>query len=273
LPFPAKRSGKDIVLSSHKEEALVMHFHSLTLNGNRITIREALSKSKKGDKVSCRIRSPRLIGVFYEIESRGIDIFPPLLSQTLSMSKVHQALHYADFMVPNTQVLFRRFYVQNVLKRCAEKDILKVVIKQDRASMGMGIHPCWSLNELALAVIHVVKPPLVVQPMLENFREFRLLIFGDTIVAKEKINSDKVFWNNRFFGGVTKFITPSKQIVAFAKEIMRIGEFPWAYIDLFVTEDDIFLSELNLSGSNAGLKEYNLNNLKRKMLEKWLATK
>lgn len=250
-----------------------MHFHGLSLNGNRTTIRELMSKSKKGDKISCKISNPRLIGIFYEIESRGSDIFPPLLSQSLSISKVHQALHYADYMVPNTQVLFRRFYVQHLLKRYAEQNILKLVIKQDRASMGMGIYPCWSLNELALAVIHEVKPPLVVQPMLEGFREIRLLVFGDTIVAKEKINSDNIFWNNRIFGGHTKFVTPSKQMVAFGEEMMRIGKFPWAYIDLFVTDDHIFLSEINLSGSNAGMKEYNLNDLKRKMFEKWLATK
>lgn len=250
-----------------------MHFHSLSLNGNRTTIRELLSKSKKGDKISCRIRDPRVIGIFYEIESRETDIFPSLLSQSLSMSKVHQALHYVDYMVPNTQVLFRTFHTRNVLREYAEKDILKSVVKEDRASMGMGDHPCWSLNELARIIIHVIKPPVVVQPMLENFREFRLLIFGDTIVAKEKTNSDKIFWKNRIFGGVTKFITPNKQIVEFGKEIMQIGRFPWAYIDLFVTDDDIFLSEINLSGSNAGLKEYNLNKLKMEMIEKWLANK
>ena len=250
-----------------------MHFHSLSLNGNLTTIGELLSKSKIGDRISCRIKNPRFIGIFYEIESRGTEIFPSLLSQSLSMSKVHQALHYVDYMVPNTEVLFRRFHTQNVLRKYAEKNILKAVIKEDRSSMGMGAHPCRSLNELAWMIIHMVKPPIVVQPTLENFREFRLVILGDIIVAKEKINSDEVFWNNRIFGGVTKFITPSKQIVGFAKEMMHIGKFPWAYIDLFVTDDDIFLSEISLSGSNAGLKKYNLNKLKRKMIEKWLANK
>jgi ribosomal protein S6--L-glutamate ligase len=232
-----------------------------------------LSKSKKGDKISCRIENPGFIGIFYEIESRGTDIFPPLLSQSLSMSKVHQALHYKDYMVPDTQVVFRKFHVQNVLKSYAEKNILKAVIKQEHASMGMGTHPCWSLNEIALTVIHVAKPPVVVQPMLEDFKEFRLLIFGDTIIAKEKINSDKIFWNNRIFGGITKFVSPSKKIVEFGKEMMRIGEFPWAYIDLLSADDDLFLSEINLSGSNAGMKEYNLNSLKRKMIEEWLGAK
>jgi len=250
-----------------------VHFHSLSLNGNRTTIRELLSKSKKGDRISCRIRNPRFIGIFYELESRGTDIFPPLLSQSMSMSKIHQALHYVDYTVPNTQVLYKMFHVQNVLRKYAEKNILKAVVKEDWASMGMGVHPCWSLNELARIMIHVIKPPIVVQPMLENFREFRLVILGDTIVAKEKINSDEIFWNSRIFGGVTKFTTPSKQIVESGKEMMHIGKFPWAYIDLFVTDDDIFLSEINLYGSNAGLKEYNLNSLKRKMIEKWLAAK
>jgi len=250
-----------------------MHFHTLSLNGDRTTIGELLSKSKKGDRISCRIKNPRFIGVFYEIESRGAEIFPALLSQSLSMSKVHQALHYADYMVPNTQVLFRRFHARNVLRKYAEENILRAVIKEDRASMGMGVHPCWSLNELAWMIIHMTKPPIVVQPILESFREFRIVILGDIIVAKEKINSDEVFWNNRIFGGVTKFITPSKQFIEFAKEMMHIGQFPWAYIDLFVTDDDIFLSEISLSGSNAGLKKYNLNKLKRKMIEKWLANK
>ena len=250
-----------------------MHFHSLSLNGNLTTIGELLSKSKIGDRISCRIKNPRFIGIFYEIESRGTEIFPSLLSQSLSMSKVHQALHYVDYMVPNTEVLFRRFHTQNVLRKYAEKNILKAVIKEDRGSMGMGAHPCRSLNELAWMIIHMVKPPIVVQPTLDNFREFRLVILGDIIVAKEKINSDEVFWNNRIFGGVTKFITPSKQIVGFAKKMMHIGKFPWAYIDLFVTDDDIFLAEISLSGSNAGLKKYNLNKLKRKMIEKWLANK
>lgn len=250
-----------------------MHFHSLSLNGHHTTISELLSKSKKGDKISCKIRDPRFIGIFYEIESRGTDIFPPLLSQGLSMSKVHQALHYMDYMVPNTQVLFRMFHIRNVLRKYVEKNILKAVVKEDRASMGMGVHPCWSLNELARLIIHVIKPPIVVQPMLENFREFRLVILGDTIVAKEKKKKGGIFWNTRIFGGITKFITPSRQIVEFGKEMMNIGKFPWAYIDLFVTDDGIFLSQINLSGSNAGLKDYNLNSLKREMIERWLAAK
>jgi hypothetical protein len=107
--------------------------------------------------------------------------------------------------------------------------------------------------------------------MLENFREFRLLIFGDTVVAKEKMNSDKIFWKNRIYGGVTKRIAPSQQVVAFGQEMMRLGKFPWAYMDLLATDDDVFLSEINLSGSNAGLKEFNLNRLKKEMAEAWLA--
>jgi hypothetical protein len=54
---------------------------------------------------------------------------------------------------------------------------------------------------------------------------------------------------------------------------MQIGKFPWAYMDLFVTDDDIFLAEISLSGSNAGLKKYKLNKLKREMIEKWVANK
>ncbi|MBW1744528.1 MAG: hypothetical protein JRJ47_14040 [Deltaproteobacteria bacterium] len=230
-----------------------------------------MSKCKKGDKVSCTISHPRFLGIFHEIESRGAFLFPPLVAQSLSLSKVHQALHYVDYMVPNTEVLFRTFHLQRVLRNYAEKNILKSVVKEDRGSMGLGGHPCWSLNELARTITHVAKPPIVVQPMLEDFREFRLLVFGDTIVAKEKINSDKIFWKNRIFGGTTKLITPSQQVVEFGKEMVKLGKFPWAYMDLLVTNDDIFLSEINLSGSNAGLKEYNLNRLKREMTEEWLA--
>jgi len=248
-----------------------MYFHGLSLNGNRTTMRGLLSKCKKGDKVSCVIGHSRFMGIFHEVESRGAALFPPLLAQSLSLSKIHQALHYGDYMVPDTEVLFRKFHLQRVLRKYAEKNILKSVVKEDRGSMGLGNHPCWSLNELARTITHVAKPPIVVQPMIEDFREFRLLIFGDTVVAKEKMNSDQIFWNNRIYGGVTKRVTPSQQFVEFGKEMMRLGRFPWAYMDLFVTNDIIFLSEINLSGSNAGLKEYSLNRLKKEMTEKWLA--
>jgi hypothetical protein len=234
-------------------------------------MKELLSKCKKGDKVSCTISDPRFLGIFHEIESRGVLLFPNLAAQSLSLSKVHQALHYVDHMVPNTEVLFRKFHLQRALRKYAEEDILKSVVKEDRGSMGLGNHPCWSLNELAWTITHVAKPPVVVQPMLEDFREFRLLIFGKTIVAKEKINSDKIFWKNRIYGGVTKRITPSQEVIAFGKEMMKLGKFPWAYMDLLVTNDNIFLSEINLSGSNAGLKEYNLNRLKKEMAEAWQA--
>jgi hypothetical protein len=233
-------------------------------------MRDLLSKCKKGDKVSCTINDPRFLGIFHEIESRGALLFPPLIAQSLSLSKVHQALHYADHTVPNTEVLFRKFHLQKVLRKYAKENILKSVVKEDRGSMGLGNHPCWSLNELARTMTHVVKPPAVVQPLLENFREFRLLMFRETIVAKEKTNSDKIFWKNKIYGGVTKRITPNNQMVAFGREMMKLGKFPWAYMDLLVIADSIFLSEINLSGSNAGLKEYNLNGLKKKMTEKWL---
>jgi hypothetical protein len=248
-----------------------MYFHGLSLNGSHTTMKGLLSKCQKGDKVSCAISHPRFMGIFHEVESRGAALFPPLLAQSLSLSKVHQALHYGDHMVPNTEVLFRRFHLQRVLRKYAEQNILRSVVKEDRGSMGLGNHPCWSLNELARTITHVAKPPIVIQPMLEDFREFRLLIFGDTVVAKEKINSDEIFWKNRIFGGVTKRITPSKQVVQFGTKMMKLGKFPWAYMDLLVTEADVFLSEINLSGSNAGVKEYNLNKLKREMTEEWLA--
>jgi hypothetical protein len=248
-----------------------MYFYGLSLNGRRTTIRELLSKCKKGDKVSCTISDPRFIGIFHEVESRGALLFPNLVAQSLSLSKVHQALHYVDHMVPNTEVLFRKFHLQRVLRKYAEKNILKSVVKEDRGSMGLGNHPCWSLNELARTITQVAKPPVVVQPMIEDFREFRLLIFGDTIVAKEKTNSDKIFWKNRIYGGVTKRITPSREVIAFGKEMMKLGKFPWAYMDLLVTNGNHFLSEINLSGSNAGLKEYNLNRMKKEMTGEWLA--
>jgi hypothetical protein len=250
---------------------LMMYFHSLSLNGKRTTLKALLSKCKRGDRVSCTISDPRFIGIFYEFESRGASVFPSLLAQSLSMSKVHQAVHYGDHMIPHTQVVFRKYHMQGVLRQYAEQNILKSVVKEDRGSMGLGNHPCWSLNELARTIAHVIKAPVVVQPMLEDFREFRLLVFGDTVVAKEKINSDRIFWKNRIFGGVTKVITPGKQVVQFGKDMMKLGRFPWAYIDLLVTDHDIFLSEINLSGSNAGLKEYKINKLKREMTEEWLA--
>jgi hypothetical protein len=234
-------------------------------------MKELLSKCKKGDKVSCTISDPRFLGIFHEIESRGALLFPPLVAQSLSLSKIHQALHYVNDMVPNTEVLFRKFHLQRVLRKYAERNILRSVVKEDRGSMGLGGHPCWSLNELARTITHVASPPVVVQPMIEDFRELRLLLFGGTVVAKEKINSDKIFWKNRIYGGVTKRITPGQQVVAFGKEMMKLGKFPWAYMDLLVTNDNIFLSEINLSGSNAGLKEYNLNGLKREMTKAWLA--
>ena len=247
-----------------------MHFHSLRLNGNPTTIREAMSKAGKGDKISCNIRDGRLLSIFHEMESRGAAVFPPLLSQSLSMSKVHQALHYADYMIPHTEVLFKRTNVRKILRTYDENNISKTVVKEDHESMGLGDYPCWSLNQLAQTIASAVKPPVVVQPMLEDFREFRLVICGEVIVAKEKVNSANIFWKNRMFGGTTKMIDPSEEIVEFGKKMAGYGRFPWAYMDLLVTEDDVFLSEINLSGSNMGLREYRLNKLKRDMTEDWI---
>ncbi|MGD9022929.1 MAG: hypothetical protein PVJ62_04030 [Deltaproteobacteria bacterium] len=189
------------------------------------------------------------------------------------MSKAHQALHYRDHMVPNTRVVFTRSKAHTVLSEYAEKEITKSVVKEDRGAMGLGDYPCWSLNELARTIMHTAKPPVVIQPVLEDFKEIRLVILEDTIVAKEKSNSDKIFWKNRIFGGVTKIMTPGQEAVEFGKEMMKIGRFPWAYMDLFIAGGAIFLSEINLSGSNSGLKAYGLNKLKRKMIEKWLEDK
>jgi glutathione synthase/RimK-type ligase-like ATP-grasp enzyme len=176
-------------------------------------------------------------------------------------------------MVPNTRVLFRSSHLQKILSKYAEKKVQKAVIKEDRASLGTGVHPCESLTELAYKAIHVTSRPVVIQPMLEKFREFRLVIVEDTIVGMEKTRANGVFWNNKFLGGATKFITPSSQIIEFGEEMMRMGKFPWAYIDLFVADDKMYLSEINLSGSNRELKGYNLNNLKRQMVERWQKNK
>ena len=250
-----------------------MYFHSLSLDGRRTNISELMSKSRKGSRVSCRIEDSRFLGILYELEARGVQIFPPLLCQSLSISKVHQALCFTRYMVPNTRVLFRSSHLQTILREYDERKVQKAVIKEDRASLGMGVHPCESLTDLAYKAIHVASLPVVIQPMLEKFKEFRLVIVEDTIVGMEKKGANGIFWNNRFMGGATKFITPSSQIIEFGEEMMRLGNFPWAYIDLLVAEDKMYLSEINLSGSNRELKGYNLNNLKRQMVERWLKNK
>jgi ribosomal protein S6--L-glutamate ligase len=91
----------------------------------------------------------------------------------------------------------------------------------------------------------------------------RVIIAGDYVEAYSRFNPDS-FRNNLSVGGSCRSYNLDADAERFCREIMRQGRFPYAHVDLHLTETgDHFLSEIALNGGIKGAK-ITRNELNRK---------
>ena len=193
--------------------------------------------------------------VFIDLLERGVRLFPSALSQTLSASKVAQALVLRKWMLPHTLVITRRLSLMHAINYFNRHQIERVVTKEDRLDCGYGVH-YWNNIEEVYNQTTLQSPvyPFVVQPFIDQYTDIRVVIVGDYIEAYTRENRYN-FRNNISAGGTSSPYHLTNSQLALCREVMERGKFPYAHIDMFITpERKFYLSEIALDGGLKGAR-------------------
>lgn len=199
--------------------------------------------------------------IFLDLIENGVKIFPSALSQALSRSKCLQAYVFKNWLPPFTFVIKNRIDLLNKLNFFYENDITRVVTKLDRKNSGIGVNFWNSVEELYnfLLISKNDIYPFVIQPFLSIIKDIRVIIIGDYVEAYERHNKGPR--KNLARGGHYRECTLSDDDLNLCQKVMKRGKFPYAHIDLLVTHDKTYLSEISLRGGIKGSKltpsEYN----------------
>ena len=227
----------------------------LILTDNR-SFRTHLSELGPGDTVLGLLNiKPTEEILFLDLVERGVRLFPSALAQQLSRSKCLQAMVYKKWMVPNTFVVRDRYDMIRHICIYGHEEIGAVVTKQNRLNCGLGINVWPSIEEVYNHVCFgSLTYPFVVQPLVKNVIDVRVVVIGDYSEAYWRHNPDS-FRNNIYFGGNSGVYELSSAQWDLCQRIMERGKFPYAHLDLMVTEDGTtYFAEINLRGGLKGAK-------------------
>lgn len=208
---------------------------------------------------------------FIDLLERGVRFLPSALSQTLGHSKVAQALSLRQWMIPHTLIIARRVDLMHAINTYNQHGIGTVVTKEDHLQCGFGVHRWDSIEALYNHVsLNTRSYPFVLQPFLETYTDLRVIVAGDYYEAYTRENQNN-FRMNLTAGGTSRPYTLTNAHLGLCHSVMEQGKFPYAHIDLLVTEDGHgYLSEIALNGGMKGARitREDLNALKKDILEK-----
>jgi glutathione synthase/RimK-type ligase-like ATP-grasp enzyme len=188
-----------------------------------------------------------------DLVERGIRLFPAALAQQLSRSKTFQAGLLAEWMMPDTMPIHDLHALLNAVNQFGARHITRVVTKHDRKNAGIGILLWQSIEEVySAASCGTLALPFVVQPFFPNATDIRVIMLGDYQEAYRRQNPHN-FRNNLHCGGTTEPHELTDAQKNFCRRVMGRGKFPYAHIDLMVTEKkQTYLAEINLRGGIKG---------------------
>jgi glutathione synthase/RimK-type ligase-like ATP-grasp enzyme len=209
--------------------------------------------------------------VLIDLLERGVLLFPSALSQTLGHSKVAQALIFSPWMVPHTLAIARRVDLMHAINTFNHYGIGTVITKEDHLQCGFGVRRWKSIEDVYNhASFNTNSYPFVLQPFLEMYTDIRVIIAGDYCEAYTRENQNN-FRMNLTAGGTSRPYALTKAQLATCRSVMERGKFPYAHIDLLVTEDGhSYLSEIALNGGLKGarIQREELDTIKKDLLEK-----
>jgi len=208
--------------------------------------------------------------IFVDLLERGVRCYPSALSQILYRSKTAQAIFLNQWMLPHTRVVSRRIELMDAIGDYSRHKISQVVTKQNRLHCGHGV--ClWNSMEMLYSHVGLKEDayPFVLQPFLKDFIDIRVIVAGDYVEAYTRDNPYNFRKNLSSGGSSVPYRLDDKQ-VALCRDIMKRGKFPYAHIDLHVTEDHrVYLSEIALNGGlkGASINRPDLDGKKEQILE------
>jgi glutathione synthase/RimK-type ligase-like ATP-grasp enzyme len=209
--------------------------------------------------------------ILIDLLERGISCFPSPLSQVLNHSKATQAVILKKWMQPHTYAINRRADLIDAINTYSRLGIAGIVTKEDHQHCGHGVRR-WDTMEILYNFLAFSDSsyPFVLQPFLENFTDVRAIIAGDYAEAYVRHNPNN-FRMNISMGGENYPHEMSAELLNFCRRVMERGKFPYAHMDIQVTDDGAFyLSEIALNGGTKGAKirQKELNQKKKELLER-----
>jgi ribosomal protein S6--L-glutamate ligase len=193
--------------------------------------------------------------VLIDLLERGVLCFPSALSQTLNHSKAAQVIVLKKWMLPHTFVITRRVDLIDIINKYNRLGIASVVTKEDSLHCGYGIRK-WDTIETVYSFMAFSESsyPFVIQPFLEKFTDVRVIVAGDYAEAYARHNPNN-FRMNVSMGGKNYPYEVGKDMEEFCRVIMDQGKFPYAHLDLLITDSgEYYLSEIALNGGIKGAR-------------------
>lgn len=217
-------------------------------------LRAHYSDLRQGDIFIGRIRvKPNEEYLLLDLVERGVILFPSALSQQVCRSKTTQVLLFKEFMLPHTLAIHDQHEMLEAVNVYHQHTINKIVTKLDRKDGGLGVH-LWSTVEDAYnqASLGNLPYPFVLQPYFEKCSDIRVILLDSYEEAYQRENPYN-FRNNLHCGGISTTCTLSKEQKSICMRVMERGKFPYAHIDLMITESGrTYLTEINLRGGIKG---------------------
>jgi len=206
-----------------------------------------------------------------DLLERNINCLPSPLSQILNSSKAAQALILKDWMLPHTCVITKRTELIETINTYNKNSIGSVVTKEDHMHCGYGVKK-WDTIETLYSFMTQSESsyPFVVQPFIENFTDIRVITVGDYTEAYTRHNPDN-FRMNIAAGGKSNPYLLKKEEKNFCYAIMKRSRFPFAHIDLMITQNGShYLTEIALNGGikGASISREELDKKKQELLER-----
>ena len=209
--------------------------------------------------------------VLIDFLERGVSCFPSPLSQTLNNSKAAQALILKKWMLPSTCVIARRIDLISAINEYNKNGIGPVVTKENQMHCGHGVRK-WDSVEIVYSFMAMsdASYPFVLQPFLAHFIDIRVIIVDDYLESYVRHNPNN-FRMNISFGGKNRPYNLEKESETFCRKVMERGKFPFAHLDLQLTNDGrCYLSEIALDGGTKGasISRKELDVKKQNLLER-----
>jgi ribosomal protein S6--L-glutamate ligase len=206
-----------------------------------------------------------------DLLERNINCLPSPLSQILNSSKAAQALILRDWMLPHTHVITKRTELIETINTYNKNSIGAVVTKEEHMHCGYGVKK-WDTMETLYSFTSQSESsyPFVVQPFMENFTDIRVITVGDYTEAYIRHNPNN-FRMNIAAGGKSHPYMLKKEEKGFCYAIMKRSRFPFAHIDLMITQNGShYLTEIALNGGikGASISREELDKKKQELLEK-----
>jgi len=158
-------------------------------------------------------------------------------------------------MLPLTHVIPRRKDLIEAVNTFNKHHPGPVVTKQDRMHCGHGIRRWESIETLySFMAFSKSSYPFVLQPLQEKFTDIRVIIVADYVEAYSRYNPHN-FRANISSGGAGSACNLDAKKETFCRSAMQRGKFPFAHIDLMLTESgECYLSEIALNGGVKGAR-------------------